>query len=158
MHVAYVSIYLIKISSNMKKLKKSELKKYIVNFLKSQNMMVLSTCRNNIPRATPLDYYSKGLDIYIYPGEGQKIKNLNKNKTISIGIFAPFVADNVQGMQISSKKIFFIKKWDIWYKEAERVYRWKNKDVYLKIIPEKIEILDFSFKKSWLNIKQEFVV
>lgn len=134
-----------------------ELKKYVIDFLKSENMMVLCTCSDNIPRATPLDYYSEWLDIYIYPGEGNKIKNLKKNKIVSIGIFSPFVDGKVKWIQISSQKIYFLNKGCKWYKKAEEIYRWKKKECYLKIIPEKIEILNFSFKNIWLNIKQEFI-
>ena len=40
----------------LKKLPKDELIERILNFLKTQTMCSLCTCRNNVPRATPLEY------------------------------------------------------------------------------------------------------
>ena len=38
----------------------AKLEKHIVQFLKEQNMCVLATCSDGVPRATPIEYHSKG--------------------------------------------------------------------------------------------------
>jgi nitroimidazol reductase NimA-like FMN-containing flavoprotein (pyridoxamine 5'-phosphate oxidase superfamily) len=38
----------------------AKLRKHIAQFLKEQNMCVLATCSNGVPRATPIEYHSKG--------------------------------------------------------------------------------------------------
>jgi len=139
-------------NTSTKKLK--GLKDYLIKFIKSQNMLVLSTCNNNIPRASSMDYYSDGIIIYVYPGQGQKITNLKNNPVVSISIFAPFDNKNVQGVQISSSNIQFIKKGDIGFEKAQSIYKWKNKEILLKIIPEKIELIDYSLLDKGYSHKQ----
>ena len=50
---------------------KEELEIEIIKLLKSQNMCVLATCKDNIPRATPLEYYSKETAVYILLEKGR---------------------------------------------------------------------------------------
>lgn len=45
-----------------------EIKKYI----KANHGCVLSTIVNGVPRATPVNYFSDGKDIYIYSEGGKK--------------------------------------------------------------------------------------
>ena len=50
---------------------------------------VLATSRNNIPRATPVDFFNEGLTIWIGAEPGGKIVNIKENPNVSIGIFTP---------------------------------------------------------------------
>ena len=50
---------------------------------------VLATSRNNIPRATPVDFFNEGLIIWIGAEPGAKIVNIKENPNVSIGIFRP---------------------------------------------------------------------
>ena len=43
--------------------------KVLLKFLKEQNVLHLSTCKNNLPRATPLEYRLHGLTFYILSEE-----------------------------------------------------------------------------------------
>ena len=50
---------------------KEELEIEIIKLLKSQNMCGLATCKDNIPRATPLEYYPKETAVYILLEKGR---------------------------------------------------------------------------------------
>jgi hypothetical protein len=55
--------------------------------LKHGYACVLSTCHNNIPRATPVDFFSEGdLTLWINAEPGGKIANIMRNPKVSIGI------------------------------------------------------------------------
>ena len=46
--------------------------KVLLKFLKEQNVLHLSTCKNNLPRTTPLEYRLHGLTFYILSEGGSK--------------------------------------------------------------------------------------
>ena len=64
--------------------------KVLLKFLKEQNILHLSTCKNNLPRTTPLEYRLHGLTFYILSEGGGKFNNLKVNKNISFSIAAPY--------------------------------------------------------------------
>ena len=56
--------------------------------LKHGYACVLSTCHNNIPRSTPVDFFSDGdLTLWINAEPGGKIANIMRNPKVSIGIY-----------------------------------------------------------------------
>jgi nitroimidazol reductase NimA-like FMN-containing flavoprotein (pyridoxamine 5'-phosphate oxidase superfamily) len=69
------------------KLAKDELWRRIQEFLKKQTMCSLCTCRANVPRATPLEYYLHGTTLYMVGHKGKKLANLRANPQVSIGIY-----------------------------------------------------------------------
>ena len=64
--------------------------KILLKFLKEQNVLHLSTCKNNLPRTTPLEYRLHGLTFYILSEGGGKFNNLKVNKNVSFSIAAPY--------------------------------------------------------------------
>ena len=50
---------------------------------------VLATSRNNVPRATPVDFYNDGLTIWIIGDPGKKILNIRSNNRVSVGVYYP---------------------------------------------------------------------
>jgi len=134
------------------KMPEDELKKEICKFLNMRKELVLCTCSNNIPRATPMDFYIEkdSFNIYVGPTPGRKIKNIEENPNISIGIYTPLSEGRVQGMQITAsgkEKLIFLKEGDKEFEKAQKIVRGKRK-LILKIIPEKIELLDYDFLKK----------
>lgn len=130
-----------------------ELKKEIRDFLNKNKVLVLCTCSNNIPRATPMDFYmEKNIDnfnIYVGPAPGRKVKNIEENLIVSIGIYTPMDTGKIQGMQITASgknRLIFLREGDEEFRSAQRIVRGKRK-LILKIIPEKIEMLDYDFVK-----------
>jgi predicted pyridoxine 5'-phosphate oxidase superfamily flavin-nucleotide-binding protein len=80
------------------------LEERIIEFLKEQNMCVLATCGDGLPRATPIEHHSKGITIYFVGELGTKLENMKKNPNVRIGIFLPFIGwDSAKGAQITGK-------------------------------------------------------
>ncbi|KKN43094.1 hypothetical protein LCGC14_0706490 [marine sediment metagenome] len=129
-----------------------ELKREIREYLNERKVLVLCTCSNNIPRATPMDFYAEkdSFNIYIGPAPGRKIDNMKENPNISIGIYTPVSEGKIQGMQITASgrgNLVFLKEGDAEFDKAQKIVRGKRK-LLLKIIPEKIELLDYDFAKK----------
>lgn len=137
---------------NEKEMPKEELKKQIREYLDKRKVLVLCTCYNNIPRATPMDFYTEkdSFNIYVGPAPGRKVKNMEQNPNISIGIYTPLSEGKIQGMQITTSgkdRLIFLKEGDTEFEKAQKIVRGKRKMI-LKIIPEKIELLDYDFVKD----------
>jgi len=137
---------------NDKEMPIEDLKKEIRNFLDNRKVLVLCTCSNNIPRATPMDFYTEkdSFNIYVGPAPGRKVKNIEENPIISIGIYTPMSEGKIQGMQITAsgkERLIFLKEGDEEFKKAQKIVRGRRK-LILKIIPEKIELLDYDFIKE----------
>ncbi len=129
-----------------------ELKREIREYLDKRKVLVLCTCSNNIPRATPMDFYTEqdSFNIYVGPAPGRKVKNMEENPNISIGIYTPLSEGKIQGMQITAsgrERLIFLREGDEEFEEAQKIVRGKRK-LLLKIIPEKIELLDYDFAKK----------
>ena len=135
-----------------------ELKREIHKFLDERKVLVLCTCNNNIPRATPMDFYTEkdSFNIYLGPTPGRKVKNIEQNPNISIGIYTPLSEGKIQGMQITASgkdRLVFMRDGDEGFNEAQKIVRGKRK-LLLKIIPEKIELLDYDFiKKGYARLQ-----
>ena len=83
-----------------------ELEERILKFLASRRLCVLSTCRDNVPRSTPILFRSKGFNLYMAGEPGLKLGNIKLNQRVSVGIFDPkaeFSEDwhDITGLQIS---------------------------------------------------------
>ncbi len=91
----------------MKKQQNARLRKRIIEFLNdaaSQVVLkrgtaelkhglgcVLATAGGRRPRATPVDFFSDGLTIYIAGDPGRKIANIRSNPRVAVGIYHPLV-------------------------------------------------------------------
>lgn len=134
------------------------LKKEIKIFLKERKVLVLCTCsKDAIPRATPMDFYidkrSDDFDIYVGPAPGRKVKNIEENPIVSIGIYTPMDTGKIQGLQITASgksRLIFLREGDEGFDQAQKIVRGKRK-LLLKIIPEKLELLDYDFVKQGYN-------
>jgi hypothetical protein len=131
------------------KMPEEELKREIREYLNKRKVLVLCTCSNNIPRATPMDFYTEkdSFNIYVGPAPGRKVKNMEENPYISIGIYTPLSEGKIQGMQITASgkdKLIFLREGDKEFEKVQNIVRGKRK-LLLKIIPQKIELLDYDF-------------
>jgi len=147
-----------------------ELEKHIVQFLKEQNMCVLATCTNGVPRATPIEYHSKGITMYFMGEPGTKMKNIADNPNVSVGIFLPYTGwDSAKGAQITGKATVISRNSPEEFREGSEAYQWEKtakelnikmfpKSVELiKVEPEKIEYVDMSLKKLGYNPRQVYI-
>jgi uncharacterized protein YhbP (UPF0306 family) len=131
-----------------------ELKKEIRDFLEKRKIIVLCTCSDNIPRATPMDFYmdksQDNFNIYVGPAPGRKVRNIEENPNVSIGIYTPMDTGKIQGMQITAsgkERLIFLREGDEYFEKAQKIVRGKR-NLILKIVPEKIELLDYDFIKK----------
>jgi hypothetical protein len=158
-----------------KKLPSDQLMQRIDGFLKSQTMCVLCTSKNDIPRATPLEYYSDGTTIYIIGDPGTKIENIKVNPRVSIGVY-----NNVHPIWTHSADWLSAKAAQITgeatlltddnpeYFEALKVYKWQlfaealGRDLsqpprggtIIKVKVKKIEYMEFALKREGYASRQ----
>jgi general stress protein 26 len=148
-----------------------DLEKRIIQFLKEQNMCVLATCSNDVPRATPIEYHSKGTTMYFVGEPGMKLRNIKNNPKVSIGIFLPYLGwDSAKGAQVTGKAKIISKKNAAEFKEGLAAYQWEKTARELgiktfpetvelvKVEPEKIEFIDMSLKKMGYSPRQRLNV
>ncbi len=151
-------------SKDLKKMPEAELKKEIREFLETRKILVLCTSsKEGIPRASPMDFYidkeSDEFNIFITPAPGSKTKNMEENPNISIGIYTPLDTGKVQGMQITCRSTALGEDRMIWITEGDLFDRLQKvalgkRKRFLKIIPEKIEMLDYSYRKKGYSTMQ----
>ena len=147
------------------------LEERIIEFLKKQNMCVLATCGDGLPRATPIEYHSKGITIYFVGEPGTKLKNIAANPNVSIGIFLPYTGwDSAKGAQITGRAKIISRQDLDGLREGLEAYQWEKtakqlnikefpKTVELvKVDPEKIEFVDISLKKMGYSPRQTLTV
>lgn len=90
---------------NQKKLSKTAVKKKILDVLAAtsgladpqpgrhgcgmihRNALVLATSYKDVPRATALEFFNEGLNLYILGGPGTKIANIKRNPRVSAFIY-----------------------------------------------------------------------
>ena len=64
--------------------------RFLLKFLKRNNVLHLSTCKSNACRSTPLEYRLVGMAFYILSEGGGKFANLKANRNISFSIAEPY--------------------------------------------------------------------
>jgi nitroimidazol reductase NimA-like FMN-containing flavoprotein (pyridoxamine 5'-phosphate oxidase superfamily) len=64
--------------------------KELKKFLKKNHVLHLSTCFNNTPRSTPLEFRFNEMTFFILSEGGGKSGNLNKNRRVSFLLVEPY--------------------------------------------------------------------
>ncbi len=148
-----------------KQMSKDELERRISVFIKTHNMCVLCTARDNIPRATPIEYWADGTTLYIFGDPGTKRENIKANPKVSVGLFDPFVGSlSVKGMQITGEATLITDD-NPEYNEAlimrrrELVgedigdYKPRQGNSVVKIEAKKIEFIDIALKLDGYDLR-----
>ena len=92
---------------------REQFEEHVANILKKLTMCTLITSRDDIPRGTPLEYFSDGLTLYISPDPGTKVENLKVNPNVAVSIYNNVHPDwenewqGVWGLQISGRGELF---------------------------------------------------
>jgi general stress protein 26 len=150
-------------------LPRTEQEALIAGFLNKHNMCVMATCRESIPRATPIEFYADGLTLYMMGDPGNKMENIRSNPVVSIGINDPLKGwMSIKGVQISGlAQVFHDDQSE--YAEAMKIYQWQNLGTDLgwtgpprgynviKVVPDRIEYLDLSLNTRGFSDKQVWV-
>jgi nitroimidazol reductase NimA-like FMN-containing flavoprotein (pyridoxamine 5'-phosphate oxidase superfamily) len=148
---------------------RQELKNYIARFLSENNMCVIATSFGDIPRATPIEYHSRGLHLYFVGEPGIKLKNIVNNQNISIGIYLPYTGfESAKGAQITGKATV-IPKSSKEFNESLKAYQWEKTArefnlhefpeslTLIKVDPSKVELTDMSLKKKGYSARQVLI-
>ena len=88
----------------------------------------LGTCKNNIPRVTPIDFFNDGLTLWMLGDPGGKLGNIRSNPNVSVGIYT---------RMDHSKENRSIQLWG----EASLVSLRHQKELFMEMV-EKFGILD----------------
>ncbi len=150
----------------------------IVEFLSSQTMCVLATWGKEAPRATPIEYYSEGVSLYVTIDPGVKMENLKINNRVSVAVCSTLKPDwnsatewaSIKSAQItgiahilplgSAERAHALKVYKYWiFAEAcglnpEDIIKDRT---MVRIDPEKIEYLEFNLKRQGFGSKQVWV-
>jgi len=106
---------------------------------KHGNALVLATCRDNLPRATPLDFFNEGLTLYIFGEPGGKIGNIRSNSNVSAAIYQQPMDHSVtqKSLQIWGKATLLTRKNN--EKEfLEKVEKWGIREVAKALLSPQI--------------------
>jgi nitroimidazol reductase NimA-like FMN-containing flavoprotein (pyridoxamine 5'-phosphate oxidase superfamily) len=151
-----------------------ELKERISSFLKTVNVCVLCTSNGDIPRGTPIEFYSSGIKkIYMIGGTGTKIDNIRANRKVNVSIYNTPYTDwtdwyRVVGVQISGQASLITDE-NKEYWEALEIYKWqyyakargvdiekvnKRGRLFIKVVPEKIEYRELALLAKGFSATQ----
>ncbi len=144
---------------------RDQLKQHLVKFIKSHNVCVLATARDNIPRATSLEYEAEGTTLYIMVDRGRKIENMRANPQISADIHDPLHGWlTVKGIQITAQAKLLTDS-DPEYPGAWKIYNKANADkegwdippkgrTLFVIEPQKIELMEAALREQGYKMRQ----
>ncbi|SCG82616.1 pyridoxamine 5'-phosphate oxidase-related, FMN-binding [Proteiniborus sp. DW1] len=133
-----------------KRLSVSELKQEIKSFLNENSLGSLATCGNNIPRCSPVQYFTgKDMELYVISSGGEKFNNIQENPNVCLLVNTEYVDyKKIKGVQVfgkaytSLKHTYLIdeaKKYAPYEKMLAIEKDWIN---IIKIVPDEIVYLD----------------
>ncbi|NTV02388.1 MAG: pyridoxamine 5'-phosphate oxidase family protein [Chlorobiaceae bacterium] len=141
-----------------RKLPETDLEARIATFLASRRICVLATCREDTPRATPIEFRARGLTLYMAAEPGTKIRNIHDNPNVSVGLFDPRAEkaggwDEIEGLQLTGRARLY-RKGQSGFFEAYRLFgkpeawtgHWTG--MMLEIVPDRIEYLCMALKRE----------
>ncbi|MBT0770456.1 pyridoxamine 5'-phosphate oxidase family protein [Kineosporia sp. J2-2] len=144
------------------------LEERILHLLSSQNMCVLATASEDGPLATPVRYYSLGLELMFTAAPGSpKMRNLAADSRISVGIFAPLVGQaSSRGLQILGAARTLLRDdpaadgyWEAFRWQSDHVERSRSleeppTDPLTIVTPEKIVYTEHWLRRSGYSARQ----
>jgi nitroimidazol reductase NimA-like FMN-containing flavoprotein (pyridoxamine 5'-phosphate oxidase superfamily) len=107
---------------------------------KHGSALVLATCKDNIPRATPLDFFNEGLTLYIFGEPGGKIGNIRSNSNVSAAIYQQPMDHSLEqkSLQIWGKAVLINRKNNM--KEfMEKVEKWGIREVAKVLLSHRVK-------------------
>ncbi len=154
-------------------LSRTDMECRIAAFLRRCNICVLATCRNDEPRATPIEYYADGLTIFIAASRGTKVPNIEANPRVSVGIYSAPYTDwtdwhAIVGVQLTGyAELLRYDERPEEYTDALQVYDWRKyrramgmpdeeprRTTIIRIRPEKIEFRDLALMREGYGVLQ----
>ena len=144
---------------------RDQLEKHLIEFIKSHNVCVVATAKDNIPRATTLEYEAEGTTLYIMADQGRKLENMRANPQISAAIHDPLHGWlTVKGIQITAPTKLLTDS-DTEYAGAWKIFNRANAGkegwdippkgrTLLMIEPQKIELIETALREKGYKMRQ----
>ncbi len=152
---------------------REQFEEHVANILKKLTMCTLITSRDDIPRGTPLEYFSDGLTLYISPDPGTKVENMQANTNVAVSIYNSVHPDwenewqTVWGLQITGKGELF-EEGDPEYARGRKVINfesflraldrdpneWPKGRKVLKVTPSKIALFELGLLTKGFSPRQ----
>jgi len=144
---------------------RDQLKQHLIEFIKSHNVCVIATAKDNVPRATSLEYEADGTTLYIMVGPGRKIENMRANPQISADLHDPLHGwMTVKGLQMTAQAKLLTDS-DAEYPGAWKIYNKANAGTegwdippkgrtLLVIEPRKIEFIETALSEKGYKMQQ----
>jgi len=139
------------------------LERLIMELLRSAPVCVIATCSHDIPRASTVEFFPLGTSLYIVTEGGTKVRNISKNRHVSVAIHASFTGwEGVKGVQITGTAELG-KKGSRVFKEGREAYRnrkgLKKAELpdfmeVIKVTPSIIEYIDVSLGDKGFKVRQ----
>ncbi|MEI6757608.1 MAG: pyridoxamine 5'-phosphate oxidase family protein [Chlorobium sp.] len=147
-----------------RKLTHSELEERIRGFLGRHSLCVLATSCENIPRATPLEYRSRDMVLYMMGDPGTKLHNIRSNPQVSVGVFDETFARSrnwldVAGLQITGTATL-PEVGESGYEITSALFGFSGElpsqwiGSVIRVDPLKIELLDIALKQEGYAARQ----
>ncbi len=67
---------------------REEIEEKIIDFLEGGGYLGLGTCKDNIPRVTPVSFESDGMTIWVVADPGGKVENMKANPNIAAAVYS----------------------------------------------------------------------
>jgi len=141
------------------RLERDALEARIADFLATHNMCVLATCRENLPQATPIEYYADRLTLYMIVDPGTKLEYMKVNPNVSIGIHDPLTGwRSIRGLQIFGRATLIYDDQPE-YDAAMQIYDWRflggpigaseapRGHIMARVDPVRIKLTEFTLKE-----------
>jgi general stress protein 26 len=148
-----------------RELNKQELEHLIADLIKEQSLCVISTCSNDVPRASTVEYFPIATTIYILTEGGVKIENITHNPNVSIAIHAPFAGwQTVRGIQITGLaeigrrgSRIYEEGLDVFNKCRGQIGTVPDIMSVIKVKPNKIEYIDTALGNKGFKVRHTLV-
>jgi nitroimidazol reductase NimA-like FMN-containing flavoprotein (pyridoxamine 5'-phosphate oxidase superfamily) len=102
--------------------------------------LVLATCRDNIPRSTPLDFFNEGLTLYIFGEPGGKIGNIRSNPVVSAAIYQQPMNHTAEQKSLQLwGKAFLLNRKNNTKEFMEKVEKWGIREVAKALLSPQVK-------------------
>lgn len=127
-----------------------ELREHIEEFLLEHRSAALATCKDNVPRSSPVQYFvGKDLNVYITSAGGEKFDAIASNPNVCLLVNTEYINyRKIKGVQIFGKATTSLEDPELFTEskaycpEPCLMDNEKEKLKVIKIAPEKIVYLD----------------
>jgi len=104
----------------------------------------LGTCRDNLPRVTPVDFFNDGLTLWILGDPGGKLVNIRSNPDVAVGIYTR-MDHSVENRSIQ-----------LWGK-ASLVTKGEQKELFMEMVTKfgVVDAIKRAMRRGMLDIASE---